>query len=425
MKKMELHYFIFKSFSLISFVFTTPLLLEGLGPSAFGVWSTISSFITWILVLDFGVGNYLRNRVTELSVKNENEQALIEYAKGLLVSTVVAAGVAVVLLGVSFLIDWSNLLGIKHHDLNPFLSIVCIIIFTSLSFVSNLIYFYYYGLQRASLVALMQSSGHLLFIFLIYVLGKNNEMTLFATTLAFGGSQLIPGTIASIKFFLQKKVKIQVSDLLNFSDSSVFKTGGKFFFIQLTALILFSTDKILLANIFGPAKVTEYEIIFRVLSLSVLFQSLLLTPAWGKYSESFFSNRMGTVKRQLKFHLCIFFFLGGASVTLGYFMNPILALWLGEMVDNKIFITALVIYFILVVWNNVFATFLNASNNIDLTFRICLFVIVFNLPASYLFAMTSLQETGIILGTILSLLPAALLTPIQTFMIINSRSRDQ
>lgn len=422
MKKDYLLYFVFKSFSLISFVFTTPILLSGLGDSEFGVWSTISSFITWILVLDFGIGNYLRNRVSELSITDPSHEIIKEYAKGLIISASVAVAVCISLMGATVFINWQDLLGISSSGPDPFLPITCIILFTSFSFVSNLIFFYYYGLQKSYLVALMQSSSHLLFIFTAVLLNAYQEMSLLRISIAFGLSQVLPGALASIRFFAKNDLPKYLRPLPSMRDSSLFlKIGGRFFLIQLTALILFSTDKVLLANLFGPSKVTDYEIVFRVFSLCVLFQSLLLTPAWGKYSRDYFSGRLSLVRKQLIFHGMIFALLTLVTLVLGFFMNPILSVWVGETVQSETFIVALLIYVILMIWNNVYAILLNATNNIDLTFKISIVVVVLNLPISYSLAQTELREVGVILGTILCLLPAAIFTPIQTYYLLRAK----
>lgn len=421
MKKNFLLYFIFKSFSLVSFVFSTPILLKGMGDESFGVWSTISSFMTWILVLDFGVGNYLRNRVSELESKGKSEDSLKEYAYGLLISFCSTIVVALFLLGITILIDWKVFLGIETQDIDPILAVIFIVIFTSFSFISNLIFFYLYGLQKAFLVALMQSSSHLAFIISAAMLKEFEVMSLASVSFAFGICQILPGTIASVKIIFSRRFLNHFRGFPGLKHvSNYLKIGGKFFIIQLTALILFSTDKILLSNLFGPRVVTDYEIVFRVFSLGLLFQSLLLTPAWGKYSQDFFAGRLDLVRSQLKFHLFVFFSLSIVLVMLGFFMNEILGLWVHQQVSREWFIFAVMFYALLMIWNNVFAIFLNATNNIDLTFRICLAVMVFNLPISYYLAKTQLKEIGIILGTILSLLPAAVLTPIQVFRLTMS-----
>ena len=55
---------------LISFI-TIPIMVKYLGNEKYGVWSTLLSICSWILMFDVGLGNGLRNKLAEFIPKQE------------------------------------------------------------------------------------------------------------------------------------------------------------------------------------------------------------------------------------------------------------------------------------------------------------------------------------------------------------------
>lgn len=180
-------YVFFKLLSSVSFIFTTPVLLKSLGDEAFGVWSTISTFVTWLILIDFGVGNFLRNKVSELSAKGNIQEIHDSLEKSFHASIFLFFILVVFFGGASLLINWNILLSTKETNLA--LSVFAIVFFTSLSLVSNLIYFYLFGIQKNYVVAACQLSSQILFIFLVLLFGYLGSLTVFQTALIFGLAQ--------------------------------------------------------------------------------------------------------------------------------------------------------------------------------------------------------------------------------------------
>jgi hypothetical protein len=46
-------------------IITVPVLINHMGLEVFGVWSTLIAFASWLALLDFGIANSLRNKVTD------------------------------------------------------------------------------------------------------------------------------------------------------------------------------------------------------------------------------------------------------------------------------------------------------------------------------------------------------------------------
>lgn len=69
--KNVLFSFFLKGGSILTSLLIVPMTLSYLNSYEYGVWLTLSSILSWIYILDIGLGNGLRNKLTEaLAIKN-------------------------------------------------------------------------------------------------------------------------------------------------------------------------------------------------------------------------------------------------------------------------------------------------------------------------------------------------------------------
>ena len=56
-----------------------------LGAEQFGVWATMLTLVTWVMIFDLGVGNGLKNKIAEnIAIKQMNKaQSYVSTAHGL------------------------------------------------------------------------------------------------------------------------------------------------------------------------------------------------------------------------------------------------------------------------------------------------------------------------------------------------------
>ena len=61
----------------------------------------------------------------------------------------------------------------------------------------------------------------------------------------------------------------------------------KFFIIQISALIIYTTDNLIIANILGPAEVTPYNIAFKYFSIIMIVFAIILRPMWSSVTDAY------------------------------------------------------------------------------------------------------------------------------------------
>jgi O-antigen/teichoic acid export membrane protein len=100
--------------------------------------------------------------------------------------------------------------------------------------------------------------------------------------------------------------------------------------IQAAGLLAYSTDNVIIAQVLGPAAVSEYSVVMRLFGVVPLFLATMLTPLWPAYGESMARGDVlwmrRTLDRSMKLSLLV---ASSVSVLLVVFGREIIHLWVG------------------------------------------------------------------------------------------------
>ena len=64
-------------------------------------------------------------------------------------------------------------------------------------------------------------------------------------------------------------------------------SGSSFFLIQVAAVVVFSSDNLIVSHYLGAAEVTPYSVTWRVVGLAAILQSLIFPALWPAYAEAY------------------------------------------------------------------------------------------------------------------------------------------
>jgi O-antigen/teichoic acid export membrane protein len=202
----------------------------------------------------------------------------------------------------------------------------------------------------------------------------------------------------------------------------IFGLGFNFFIIQISGVIIFSTDTLLISRLLGPEEVVPYQLAFKYFGVSSMIFSIISTPFWSGFTEAYTKNDNVWIANAIKnlTKLTIVFILFVCLLLL--FSNKFYKFWLGELVDIPFVLSVyMAIYYIQLIIITPYTIFINATGKIFIQTYQSLFSAIINIPISiYFVKYFNLGTEGIILGTIISLIPSLFITPIQTWKIINS-----
>jgi O-antigen/teichoic acid export membrane protein len=418
----------YRSVAMAASFFAIPLMIGYLGQEQFGVWSSLLTIMSWVVFFDLGIGNGLRNKVAESLANNERDETARYIASGYTIIGLIALALWALVTAISFIIPWQavfNTRAIPEASLRTTVQIA--VFFVLLNFWIGLISALLGAVQKTSVVALGQMISNLAILGFVYVLTYIADASISQLAIVYGLSLVTANILLSLWFYRRHPEMRPHPHLDKRYARPLLHVGAQFFTIQLAVLVIFTTDKMLITQLFGPQYVTPYEVVFKLFSVITLAHGLVSAPLWSAYTDAYHCGDFRWMKGMLRKQLMVFGGVVLAVVLLCLSARPIIAVWVGrELVVSLPFIIVMGIFVLISLWNNIFAMLVNGIGRIRLQLYTAVVGMLVNIPLSIFFATyLGLGLSGIVLGTICSLLLAAVALPIQVYLLINPGIKEQ
>ena len=272
--------------SLISLL-TLPLCVRYLGPERFGVWATVTTTAVWINILDLGIGNTLTNQISRAFALDDKRAALRYFTNAIFLTTGVATVAGIGLAAVFPAINWSRLFNTRGNLPEVTHTIAMAVTLTLVGLPCNLsskLLAGYQQLHRYSYASVAGALGSLL------GLGVGILLHVRMPTLYL----LSAGCIVAANFFLLLCTVLDKPWLLprtSALDRHIMKelcaSGSAFLVIQIAAVVVFSSDNLVVSHYLGPAEVTPYNVTWRLAGIAAMFQTLMFPAVWPAYAEAY------------------------------------------------------------------------------------------------------------------------------------------
>jgi O-antigen/teichoic acid export membrane protein len=420
---------IFKIISLILVFLTTSLTFKYLGKSAYGVWVTIYSIISWVYFLDFGFSNVIKTKLPTLLQDKKREI-------NVLISTIyigiafISLIILLLFLFLNYFVSFADFLNIDVAFIN-FNSLLFLNLFFSVFILIIGNYkALFAGLVKTHVVEFSMMIIQLFVFCTIYGLNKFNLFQdisrILLISCVFGLLNLLIGIGFTIYFFNKNK-DIKVS--FKFFDLNVLKInmslGFKYFIIQACMIVIYSTDYLLITKYFGPKDVANYDIVLKVFQVPMMLAIAALSPYWAIFSKTFAEKKYLQIKKTLMIYNFTFLFFVAGIAVLTLIINEIIYLWLNVRFEISIILLIYIsIYITMRTYTAMYNYFLNGINKINLTLWLTVFGAVINIPLCIILINAGMGVSGIVIGTCISILPTTIALPIQAFNIINRKIKE-
>lgn len=368
--------FVIKGLALIiSFLLTPAYIKYFNNNTVLGCWFTIISILNYICSFDIGIGNGLRNILVE-KLNEDNKQEIKK-----IISTsyimVMAIGLVIVLIftiSINY-IPWNNILNISYREIsqrNLMLMLYIIFIGVIIHFIFNLINPICYAMQRSFIPSLITISNNviiLIALLLSNVIKPSNKIIYisFANVI----SILIPYLVATIIIF-KKNLKNCFISIYSFDikyGKNIIKLGMKFLYLQIVALLMFSTNEILINNFTMPENVVTYQIYNKLFYVIATIFALMLTPLWSAVKEAKVQNDYKWIKNIYSKTNKLLLVTIPILIILVICFKPIIYIWLGKgngIEINIMYLILFAIYYWIYMKVNIISSFVSGLEKLKM-----------------------------------------------------------
>lgn len=402
-----------------------PVSLSYIGKSGYGIWTTIYQTTHWIDFFNLGLGQGLRNKLGASLASNDIESAK-KYVSTTYIMVSIISLLILLLFSIIFpFIDWASLFNAPleySYQLN--FVILFVVLFYCIRFVLKILQSINYAFQHPSIVLSYELLASLLAFGGVVLLTNFTKGSLLFLALTISITPVITLFLASIIFFSKGYKQIRPNpryfDISKLK--SLFNLSGLFFINGVATVILFSTDNFIISHISGPENVPQYAITKQYFGVVGQFFDLFSLPLWNAFTDAYHRKDIKWINKVIKKSQSVWRYSIVAVIVMVFFADDLISFWTRDKVNADLGLSILMaLYILMFSYINVYSRFLNGTSKIYLATIYSIFSAILNIPLSFLFGYhLGLGSKGVILATIICILPAVISHPIQTKKVLNA-----
>ncbi len=311
---------------------SVPLAVHYLGAERYGLWMTISSVIALLGFADLGMGSGLLNAIAKASGKDDHETA----RKSVSSAFFMLLGIAIIMLMVFAMvyqfIPWPRVfnvvsdIAIKESGE----SMAVFIIFAAINMPLGVVQRIYTGYQEGFVPSLWYTVGSLVgFIGLLLAIYFKAGLPWLVLAML-GGPTLATLLNGIVLFGWSRPWLLPRWSGFNWSEGRKLAGSGLvFLLIQIFAMISFSSDNLVVAQVLGASMVTSLAVTQKLFSITMITQ-YFIGPLWPAFVEAMarkdFAWARRTLNRALILSLSVSLVIALPLVVFG---KQIIAWWVG------------------------------------------------------------------------------------------------
>jgi O-antigen/teichoic acid export membrane protein len=278
-----------KFINLAAGLVSIPLTAKYLGTDRFALWLILSSFLGWASIADLGLANSLTNILAKADSKGDRETAQITVSNTFYLLVILSLVTGIVCSVAFFVVPWNRIinvdssLAIAEIPSAVFVTMMLLIFRLVLSLPRQI----YGAYQEGYLYQIWSTLGNILALIGLWIavnLQGNSALLLSA----FFGFPLLSDLAAIIHLFKWKSPWLEPK-LKQFSwqeSKALLKTGLQIWISQISGIVLFQTDIIIVSQLFGATEVVTYGTLLKLFAVIAMIQSAFVSPLWPAYCES-------------------------------------------------------------------------------------------------------------------------------------------
>ncbi|HRH04284.1 MAG TPA: hypothetical protein PK702_00485 [Burkholderiaceae bacterium] len=310
--------------------------LPYLGEERFGVWMTVSSFATMLVVLDLGIGNALTNHAAHAAAEDNPEQLkkTISGSLGFLFIVSVVMGLLLSLLAAA--LPLSTLIKVNDSTLQPEIrqAVLLFAAIFGINIFGSGVQKLFSGLQCTFESLLASATCSFLALFCI-AWAAHLEADIPTLLLATFGIQSLSGIVLLPLLMKRNQFSfIGISKEIQQQYKTLFKSGSLYFVLQLGVLFGWGADSMIISSTLGAASVVAYSIAQRLFQMCTLALHMLNGPLWGAYADANARNDNAFIRITFKRSMTVTIGLSLLIILFLLVFNKwIISVWLNNNID--------------------------------------------------------------------------------------------
>jgi O-antigen/teichoic acid export membrane protein len=417
---------------LASFVLI-PMTINYVNAERNGIWLTLYSMIFWLNLFDVGLGNGMKNRLTEAKAQGDHLLARKYISSAYVVFGLICLGIALLFCVVSPFLDWMKLLKTVPAVYADEVSALVWIIFISFcfTFVLNLLKYVIAADQRPAIASFIDMLGQLLTLAGIFILTKTVPPSLVSLGWVTGFAPVVVLLIANVVLFNTRYKVWRPS--FRFVDlkvaGSMMNLGIKFFIVSCSAIVVMQSLPLLIQRIANPVEVTNFNVSFRIFSVALNAVGILIIPYWSSFTDAYAKNDYKWMEKTVRWLYRFFIGLLVVQVVVLVLSPVIYYLWINywmkdssSSLDISFWMSASVCLFVCALcWINTCIYPLNGIGRIRLQVYSSVVELLLFLPVVwYLGKVWGI--IGVILAPTIVYLPRMIWAPVQLHKLTRNRA---
>lgn len=405
-----------------------PVLLDYLDPLRYGVWITMVSVVNWLYIFDVGLGNGMQNALASALARKNREQGQIIVSTTYSLMIFIAMVLLLVIAAAGPLLDWGVVFNVDGDiAADVALGVGITVVFYVMQLVVRLIGVVLTADERPALAGYFNTIGSIVTLVVVLLVKPHVPGSIALLSCIMGVANLLPPVVAS--FVLYRSQYRDIRPSWNRRDMSLapelFMLGGKFLVMQLSAVVIYTTDNMIITQMFSPAEVTPYALAAKYVGFVTIGYGIILKPFWASFTHAHELGEVVWIRRMVK---KLHFMWGGvvfATFTLVAVSPYIYDMWLGGKVDIPMSLTILMgIHVVMFNYGQIYSKYLNGVGKLEVQFRLSIITAIINIPISMFFAgPLGMGVNGVILGTICTNIPVVLAAPYQYYQLSTGRAQ--
>jgi O-antigen/teichoic acid export membrane protein len=277
-----------------------PLAVRYLGAERYGVWATITTTVVWINLLDLGIANTLTNSISRAYALDDKASAARYFTNALLITGSIAAIAGGAFAIVCSHVNWMKLFNVSANvqadEVRSTVVVAAALMLLGLpcNFAGKLLAGYQ-ELHRNNYAVCAGAAVSVIGLVWGIALRVSMPMLFVMSVgcLTFASLVNLIYVVTGRKpWLLPRPALIDRS-----TSRELLRSGSSFFFIQVAAVVVFSSDNIVVSHYLGAAEVTPYSVTWRLVGLAAVLQSLIFPALWPAYAEAYARRDYGWIRR--------------------------------------------------------------------------------------------------------------------------------